>query len=58
MGVEGLNPKVPNSERSESGRLFYTDFKIELGLRQKRLDFSPSFSITTLLSLKLELLRA
>ena len=58
MGVEGLNPKVPDLKRSKSGRLFYTDFEAELGLGQKQLDFSLSFSITTLLSLKLELLRA
>ena len=56
--MEGLDLRVPDSECSESGRLFYTSFETGLQIEQKRLDFSLGFLITTMFSLKSDLLKA
>jgi hypothetical protein len=56
--MEGLDPRVLDSECSESRRLFYTGFETGLQIGQKRLDFSLDFLITTMFSLKSELLKA
>jgi hypothetical protein len=58
IAMKGLNPRVLDTECSESGRLFNNGLETGLELGQKRLNVSLGFSIMTSFSHKSELLRA